>query len=77
MIHEFVTPLQKQTLSMDVYDQLKGLLMSGKMMPGQQLSLRPTAEALQVSVMPVREATQRLVAEKALEIGPSPTSSPL
>jgi DNA-binding GntR family transcriptional regulator len=71
MIHELVTPLQKQTLSMDVYDQLKGLLMSGKMMPGQQLSLRPTADALQVSVMPVREATQRLVAEKALEIGPS------
>lgn len=45
--------------------------MSGKLMPGQQLALRPTAEALNVSVMPVREATQRLVAEKALEIGPS------
>lgn len=71
MIHELVTPLQRQTLSADVYDQLKDLLMSGKMMPGQQLSLRSTAEALKVSVMPVREATQRLVAEKALEIGTS------
>jgi DNA-binding GntR family transcriptional regulator len=71
MIHELVTPLQRQTLSADVYEQLKDLLMSGKMMPGQQLSLRSTAEALKVSVMPVREATQRLVAEKALEIGTS------
>jgi DNA-binding GntR family transcriptional regulator len=71
MIHDLVTPLQRQTLSTDVYEQLKGLLMSGKMMPGQQLSLRSTADALKVSVMPVREATQRLVAEKALEIGSS------
>lgn len=71
MIHELVTPLQRQTLSANVYEQLKDLLMSGKMMPGQQLSLRSTAEALKVSVMPVREATQRLVAEKALEIGTS------
>jgi DNA-binding GntR family transcriptional regulator len=73
MIDEFITPLKRQTLGTDVYEQLKGLLMSGKMMPGQQLSLRSTAEALQVSVMPVREATQRLVAEKALELGPSRT----
>ena len=71
MIHDLVTPLRRQTLSMDVYQQLKDLLMSGKMMPGQQLSLRSTADALKVSVMPVREATQRLVAEKALEIGSS------
>lgn len=71
MIHELVTPLQRQTLSGDVYEQLKDLLMAGKMMPGQQLSLRATADALNVSVMPVREATQRLVAEKALEITPN------
>ncbi|MDR2788405.1 MAG: GntR family transcriptional regulator [Candidatus Accumulibacter sp.] len=71
MIHELVTPLQRQTLSANVYEQLKDILMSGKMMPGQQLSLRSTADALNVSVMPVREATQRLVAENALEIGPS------
>ena len=73
MINELVTPLQRQTLSMDVYEQLKELLMSGKMMPGQQISLRSTAEALNVSVMPVREAIQRLAAEKALEYGPNRT----
>ena len=71
MIQELVTPLQRQTLSADVYEQLKNLLMSGKIRPGQQLSLRSTADALNVSVMPVREAIQRLVAEKALEIGTS------
>lgn len=70
-IKRLVIPLQRQTLSSDVYQQLKELLMSGRMMPGQQLSLRSTAEALNVSVMPVRDATQWLVAEKALEVGPS------
>jgi len=70
-IDRLVKPLLRQTLSGDVYAQLKELLMSGRMMPGQQLSLRSTAEALGVSVMPVREAIQRLVAEKALEVGPS------
>jgi DNA-binding GntR family transcriptional regulator len=57
MIDELVTPLKRQTFSMDAHEQLKDLLMSGKMMPGQQLSLRSTAEALKVSGMPVREAT--------------------
>lgn len=70
-IKGLVKPLQRQTLSGDVYAQLKELLMSGRMMPGQQLSMRSTAEALQVSVMPVREAMQRLVAENALEVWPS------
>ena len=50
-----VTPLKRQTLSADVYQQLRELLVSGKVMPGEQLSLRSIAEALGVSVMPVRE----------------------
>ena len=63
-----VTPLTRQTLSADVYGQLRDLLMNGRVMPGEQLSLRSIAEALHVSVMPVREAVQRLVAEQALEL---------
>ena len=70
-ISELVTPLKRRTLGADVYVQLRELLISGRMMPGEQLSLRSTAEALGVSVMPVREAMQRLVAEQALEVGPS------
>ncbi|OZI39230.1 GntR family transcriptional regulator [Bordetella genomosp. 1] len=63
-----VTPLTRQTLSADVYRQLRDLLMSGRVVPGEQFSLRGIAEALGVSVMPVREAVNRLVAEQALEV---------
>ena len=63
-----VTPLTRQTLSSDVYKQLRDLLMNGRVMPGEQLSLRTIANALGVSVMPVREAIHRLVAEQALEL---------
>lgn len=68
---DLVTPLKRQTLSANVYEQLKELVMSGQMMPGEQVSLRSTATALGVSVMPVREAMQRLVAEQALEVTPN------
>lgn len=68
---ELVTPLKRQTLSSDVYAQLRELLITGQMFPGEQISLRTTASALGVSVMPVREAVHRLVAEQALELTPS------
>jgi len=68
VITALVTPLTRQSLSADVYKQLRDLLMNGKVMPGEQLSLRSIAEALGVSVMPVREAVNRLVAEQALEL---------
>lgn len=63
-----ITPLTRQTLSSDVYQQLRDLLLNGKVMPGEQLSLRSIATALGVSVMPVREAVHRLVAEQAIEL---------
>ena len=65
-----LTPLKRQTLSFDVYDQFKDLLMSGRMIPGEQISLRGIASAFGVSVMPVREAVHRLTAEQALELTP-------
>lgn len=70
-ITDLVTPLRRQTLSGDVYQQLRELVMAGRMMPGEQVSLRSVAAALNVSVMPVREAMQRLVAEQALEVTPN------
>ena len=70
-LSELVTPLKRQTLSADVYEQLKELLMAGRMMPGEQISLRGTATALGVSVMPVREAVHRLAAEQTLELTPN------
>jgi DNA-binding GntR family transcriptional regulator len=70
-LSNLVTPLTRQTLSRDVYTRLRELLMTGQMMPGEQTSFRAIAAALGVSVMPVREAVHRLVAEHALELTPN------
>ena len=50
-----VEPLQRQTLGERAYGQLAELLMSGRLAPGEKLSLRKSAEVLGVSMMPVRE----------------------
>ena len=46
-------------------------LISGQYRPHEKLSLRKVAAALGVSMMPVREAVSRLVAEGALEVTPN------
>ncbi|MEI2416323.1 GntR family transcriptional regulator [Orrella sp. JC864] len=69
---DLVTPVPKRpTLGADVHAQIRELLISGRLMPGEQISLRSTALALGVSVMPVREAVYQLVAEQALEVTPN------
>src|SRR5690606_15135598 len=62
---------RRETLGANVLFQIKELLLTGRLMPGEQLSLRSTAEALGVSVMPVREAVYQLVADQALEVTPN------
>lgn len=65
-------PIHRQeTLGDHVLAQIRELLLSGKVMPGEVLSLRPTAQALGVSMTPVREAVYQLVAERALQIAPN------
>jgi DNA-binding GntR family transcriptional regulator len=66
-----VEPLDRQTLGERAYAQLADLLISGRLAPGEKLSLRSAAEVLGVSIMPVREAVSRLVADKALEVTPN------
>lgn len=63
-----VEPLDRQTLGERAYARLADLLISGRLAPGEKLSLRTAAELLGVSIMPVREAVSRLVADKALEV---------
>ncbi|UZE51025.1 GntR family transcriptional regulator [Rhodopseudomonas sp. P2A-2r] len=63
-----VEPLDRQTLGERAYAQLAELLISGRLAPGEKLSLRTAADVLGVSIMPVREAVSRLVADKALEV---------
>lgn len=53
------------------YDALSDLLASGRLAPGDKISLRQTAAALGVSVMPVREAVSRLASDGALEVAPN------
>lgn len=58
------------TLTDRVYRHLADRLVGGRFAPGDKLSLRAVAEALGVSIMPVREAVSRLAAEGALEVEP-------
>jgi DNA-binding GntR family transcriptional regulator len=64
-------PLDRQTLGERAYGRLADLLISGRLAPGEKLSLRAAADVLGVSIMPVREAVSRLVADKALEVTPN------
>ncbi|PWK65660.1 GntR family transcriptional regulator [Aminobacter sp. AP02] len=63
--------LERVTLGERAYLKLRQLIMSGKLAPNEKLSLRSVAEALGVSIMPVREAVTRLVAEGALSLLPN------
>jgi DNA-binding GntR family transcriptional regulator len=63
--------LERHTLSGTAYAALSDLLASGRLAPGDRLSLRQSAAALGVSVMPVREAVSRLVADGVLEVSPA------
>jgi len=63
--------LARRTLSDTVYEALSDLLASGRLAPGDRLSLRQSAAALGVSVMPVREAVSRLAADGVLEVAPN------
>ena len=53
-----------------VYEELKRSLMTGVFLPGEKISLRRLTEQTGTSMMPVREAVNRLVAERALQVVP-------
>lgn len=65
-----VGALTRETLGERVTGELRALLVAGRLAPGEKLSLRRVAEALGVSMMPVREAVSRLAADGALEVLP-------
>ena len=53
-----------------IYDALKQSCMIGEFEPGQKITLPQLATAFGTSQMPIREATNRLVAAKAMEAPP-------
>jgi DNA-binding GntR family transcriptional regulator len=62
---------ERVTLGERVHAHLRELLMNGELAPGQKMSLRSVAETLGTSMMPVREAVARLVADQSLEVLPN------
>ena len=70
-ILETLPIIERRTLGDAAYLHLRELLMSGRVGPGERLPLRSLAGALGVSMMPVREAVTRLVADRALEVTPN------
>lgn len=58
-------------LSLRSYQTLRTMLMEGGFRPGEGVSLRSLARRLDTSTMPVREAVNRLIAERALQMLPN------
>lgn len=63
---EKLPPIDVSTLQERVYLSLRKGISQGNFGPGEVLTIRTLAATLGTSAMPVREALQRLVAEKAL-----------
>lgn len=55
-----LSPVSRDMLHEQIYEMLKRNLMMGRFKPGQKLPLRGLAESLGTSLMPVRDALQRL-----------------
>ena len=61
--------IARDTLWDRAYAALEAALLAGRYAPGERILLRDVAEELGISLTPVRDAVNRLVAEKVLERG--------
>ena len=62
-----------RSLHDDIYAALRRSLMAGDLVPGQAVSIRTLADQFGTSIIPVRDALKRLVAERALTMLPNRT----
>ncbi|MDQ2139833.1 GntR family transcriptional regulator [Alcaligenaceae bacterium B3P038] len=62
-------PLDRETLWDRVYAALREALLNGRYTPGHRIVLREVAAELGISLTPVRDAVNRLTAERVLERG--------
>jgi len=62
-----------RSLHGDIYAALRRALMAGDLVPGQAVSIRTLADQFGTSMIPVRDALKRLVAERALTMLPNRT----
>ncbi|WP_269391080.1 GntR family transcriptional regulator [Hoeflea alexandrii] len=69
---ESLTPIgRSDTLAQKVRTQLKEAVMAGRFAPGEKLTIRSIAGALEVSLTPAREALYNLASEGVLELRPN------
>lgn len=69
---ESLEPIDRpETLGRMVREQLRDAIMAGAFTPGERLTLRAVAGALDVSLTPAREALYALASEGALELKPN------
>jgi DNA-binding GntR family transcriptional regulator len=61
-------PVENITLREQVTQSVRNALMNGHYQPGQAVTVKSISEMLGASVMPAREAMNRLIAEGALEL---------
>ena len=66
-----LVPIKRETLHDQVYERVRGALMSGALTPGEVVTIRSLAATLGTSTMPVRDALKRLTAERVLEMLPN------
>jgi DNA-binding GntR family transcriptional regulator len=62
-------PIARQPLWDGAYAALRAALLEGRFAPGQRIVLRDVADQLGISLTPVRDAVNRLIAERVLERG--------
>lgn len=68
--------IERSTLWDRAYLALKSALLAGRYAPGERVVLRQVADDLGISLTPVRDAVNRLIAEKVLERGgPGPAGA--
>ena len=61
--------IERDSLWDRAYASLKADLLAGRRAPGDRVVLRQVADALGISLTPVRDAVNRLIAEKILDHG--------
>jgi DNA-binding GntR family transcriptional regulator len=64
-------PIARNTLQERVYLRIRHGLIYSEFKPGQVLTIRDLAQQLHTSIMPVREALQKLTVERVLELLPT------
>jgi DNA-binding GntR family transcriptional regulator len=69
--HGRLGPLNRDTLFTQIYEELRSGLSGGMFVPGESVTLRQLADWFGTSIMPVREAVSRLIAERALVMLPN------